>query len=253
MPLFTPFFFPDSIAYKALMKIQDSVVFITGANRGLGLAFAKAALAGGARKVYAAARDPASVTLAGVVPVTLDVTNAAQIEAAVRACGDVTLLINNAGISRRSSLLAADAVKAARAEMETNFYGLWSMSRAFAPVLATNGGGGIVNVLSALTWISFPSVATYSATKSAAWSLSNGLRNELFAQGTQVTSLHVGYMDTDMTEGLTADKVSPDDVARQALAGVDAGHFEVLADATSRGVKQGLVASPPAYASAPGG
>lgn len=235
------------------MKIQDSVVFVTGANRGLGLAFAKAALAAGARKVYAAARDPSSVTLVGVTPITLDVTDATQIKAAVRACGDVTLLINNAGISRRSSLLAADAVEAARAEMETNFYGLWAMSRAFAPVLAANGGGAIVNVLSALTWISFPSVATYSATKSAAWSLSNGLRNELLAQGTQVTSLHVGYMDTDMTEGLTADKASPDDVDRKTLAGVDAGQFEVLADATSRGVKQGLVTNPPAYAGAPGG
>lgn len=235
------------------MKIHDSVVFVTGANRGLGLAFAKAALAAGARKVYAAARDPASVTLAGVVPVTLDVTDAAQIEAAVRACGDVTLLINNAGISRRSSLLAADAFDAARAEMETNFFGLWAMSRGFAPVLAANGGGAIVNVLSALSWISFPSVATYSASKSAAWSLSNGLRNELLAQGTRVTSLHVGYMDTDMTKGLTADKASPDDVAQQTLAGVEAGQFEVLADTTSRGVKQGLVATPPAYAGAPGG
>ncbi|RYY93127.1 MAG: SDR family NAD(P)-dependent oxidoreductase, partial [Comamonadaceae bacterium] len=180
------------------MQIKDSVVFITGANRGLGLAFARAALAAGAKKVYGAARDPASITLAGVTPVALDVTDAAQVEAAAQACTDVTLLVNNAGISRNTNLLGAGAIEAARAELETNFFGVWSVTRAFAPVLARNGGGAVLNVLSALAWTTFPGVATYSTSKSAAWSLSNGLRNELVAQGTQVTSLHVGYMDTDM-------------------------------------------------------
>lgn len=234
------------------MQIKDSVVFVTGANRGLGLAFAKAALAAGARKVYAAARDPASITLAGVHPVALDVTDAAQVEAAARACGDVTLLINNAGISRGASLLGTDAIEAARAELETNLFGPWLLARAFAPVLKAQGGGAMVNVLSALAWVTFPSVATYSVSKSATWSLSNGLRNELRAQGTQVTSLHVGYMDTDMTHGLEAEKSSPADVARLTLEGVEAGLFEVLADEPSRQIKASLSSATPAYAAAPG-
>lgn len=231
------------------MQIKDSVVFVTGANRGLGLAFAQAALAAGARKVYAAARDPASVTLPGVVPVRLDVGNAEQVAAAVRDCGDVTLLVNNAGISMGSSFLASpDAIAAARAEFEVNFFGPWALASAFAPVLKANGGGAIVNVLSALSWVSFPSVATYSASKSAAWSLTNGLRNELRAQGTQVVALHVGYMDTDMTRGLDAPKSSPADVARIALEGVEAGAFEVLADDISKQIKQSLSTATPAYA-----
>lgn len=232
------------------MQLKDSVVFVTGANRGLGLAFAQAALAAGARKVYAAARDPASVTLPGVVPVRLDVGNAEQVAAAVRDCGDVTLLVNNAGISMGSSFLASpDAIAAARAEFEVNFFGPWALASAFAPVLKANGGGAIVNVLSALSWVSFPSVATYSASKSAAWSLTNGLRNELRAQGTQVVALHVGYMDTDMTRGLDAPKSSPADVARVTLEGVEAGAFEVLADDISKQIKQSLSSATPAYAS----
>jgi NAD(P)-dependent dehydrogenase (short-subunit alcohol dehydrogenase family) len=230
------------------MKIQDAVVLVTGANRGLGLAFAKAALALGARKVYAAARDPQSITLEGVVPVALDVTDAAQVAAVARDLRDVTLLVNNAGISRGANLLGEGSVEAARAEFETNFFGPWLLARAFAPVLAANGGGAIVNVLSALAWVTFPGVATYSASKSAAWSLSNGLRNELKAQGTQVTSLHVGYMDTDMARGAQGPKSSPADVARATLQGVEAGLFEVLADEVSRNVKQGLSSDKPPYA-----
>jgi NAD(P)-dependent dehydrogenase (short-subunit alcohol dehydrogenase family) len=232
------------------MKIKDSVVFITGANRGLGLAYARAALAAGAKKVYAAARDPKAIALEGVHAVALDVTKPEQVEAAARACGDVTLLINNAGISRGSGLLSPDAVDAARAELETNFFGPWALSRAFAPVLAKNGGGTIVNVLSALSWVSLPGAATYSTTKSATWSLSNGLRNELRGQGTQVVSVHVAFMDTDMASHVPGDKTSPDDVAKQTFAAVESGLPEVLADAVTRQVKQGFVADPPAYAAA---
>lgn len=233
------------------MQIKDSVVFITGANRGLGLSFARAALAAGAKKVYGAARDASSVTLAGVTPIALDVTKPAQVEAAAKACGDVTLLVNNAGISRGGLLLgSADAFEAARAEFETNFFGMWSVARAFAPVLKANGGGAMVNVLSALSWLSLPSSQTYSASKSAAWSLSNGLRDALREQGTQVTSLHVAFMETDMTAGITGDKASPDDVAALTLDGVEAGQFEVLADAVTRQLKQSLSSETPAYAGA---
>jgi len=230
------------------MNLSHTVVLITGANRGLGRAFAEAALAAGAAKVYAAARDPASIDLPGVVPLRLDVTDPAQVAAAAAECRDVTLLINNAGILRGGSLLATEALAAARAELETNFFGPWLLARAFAPVLAANGGGAVLNVLSALSWVSLPGSATYSASKAAAWALSNGLRQELRAQGTQVTSLHVGYMDTDMVRSVAGPKASPADVARQALQALAAGDFEVLADEVSRQVKQSLSTARPAYA-----
>ena len=229
------------------MKISNSVAFVTGANRGLGLAFAKALLAGGARKVYAGARDPDSITLSGVIPVRLDVSDAATITAAAAAYGDVDLLINNAGIARGSAFLAPDAIEAARAEMETNYFGPLLMSRAFAPILARNGGGAIVNVLSALSWVNFPSSATYSASKSAAWSLTNGLRNELHGQGTQLLGLHVGYMDTDMAARIAAAKSRPEDVVQITLEALEAGRDEVLADEVSQGIKKGLSAEPGVY------
>lgn len=230
------------------MNLSNAVVLITGANRGLGRAFAEAALAAGAAKVYAAARDPASIDLPGVVPLRLDVTDPAQVAAAAAECRDVTVLINNAGILRGGSLLAPDALSAARDELETNFFGPWMLARAFAPVLAAHGGGAVLNVLSALSWATLPGSATYSASKAAAWALSNGLRQELRAQGTQVTSLHVGYMDTDMVRGVAGPKASPADVARQALQGLAAGDFEVLADEITRQVKQSLSTARPAYA-----
>jgi len=233
------------------MQIKDSVVFITGANRGLGLAFARAALGAGARKVYAGARDPSGIALAGVQPVRLDVTDAAQVAAAAAACGDVTLLINNAGISRGGSLLGDDrAFDKAQAEFQTNFFGMWSMARAFAPVLQANGGGAIVNVLSVLSWLSLPNAATYSASKSAAWSLSNGLRNELRAQGTQVVSVHVAFMDTDMAARVPGPKTAPQDVVQQTFAALASGAHEVLADAVTRELKKSLSTDAPAYAAA---
>lgn len=235
------------------MKIQNSVALVTGANRGLGLAFTQALLAGGASKVYAAARDPASVKQAGVVPVRLDVTNAAEVAAAAGDLGDVTLVINNAGIIRGSGFLGEKGVEAVRAELETNFFGPIHVSRAFAPILARNGGGAIVNVLSALSWVAFPSSSTYSASKAAAWAFSNGLRNELRGQGTQVLALHVGYMDTDMVRDVAAPKSKPEDVARQTLEALEAGQSEVLADEVSRRIKQNLSAEPGVYLVPPAG
>ena len=229
------------------MHIKDSIALVTGANRGLGLAFTQALLAGGARKVYAAAREPASVKQPGVQAVRLDVTKPKEIDAAARDFGDVTLLINNAGIASSAGFLSAGGVDTLRAELDTNFFGPLLTSRAFAPVLAKNGGGAIINVLSALSWVSLPNYSTYSATKAAAWSFSNGLRNELRGQGTQVLALHVGYMDTDMVRHVTAPKSKPDDVAKQVLAALEAGKSEVLADDISRGIKQSLSADPGVY------
>lgn len=233
------------------MKIQDSVALVTGANRGLGLAFTRALLAGGARKIYAAARDPAAVKQDGVQAIRLDVTKPDEVEAAARELGDVSLLVNNAGIIRGSGFLGPQGVDAVRAELETNFFGPLLLARAFAPILARNGGGAVVNVLSVLSWVSFPTSSTYSASKAAAWSLSNGLRNELSAQGTQVLSLHVGFMDTDMVRHVAAPKSQPDDVVKQVLAALEAGKAEILADEVSRQVKKGLSADTGIYLSAP--
>lgn len=215
------------------MDIQNSVALVTGANRGLGKAFVQVLLNAGAKKVYAAARDPASITpMDGVIPVKLDVTNAEHISAAARDYGDVNLLINNAGIMQGAGLLDVSSLDAARIEWETMCFGPLALSQAFAPILAANGGGAILNVLSALSWINMPGIATYSSAKSAAWSLTNGLRIELAAQGTQVLGLHVGYMDTDMIRGVEAQKADPHEVARLALEGVQKDEVEVLADST---------------------
>jgi NAD(P)-dependent dehydrogenase (short-subunit alcohol dehydrogenase family) len=222
------------------MKIRDSVAFVTGANRGIGLAFAQELLAGGARKVYAAARQPERITIPGVERVRLDVTNSEDVAAAARQCTDVNLLINNAGIVLWPGFLAPDSVEAARSEMETNYYGPLLLSRAFAPVLAKNGGGAIVNLLSVLSWVAVPSAGTYSASKAAAWALTNWLRTALREQGTQVIGVHAGPVDTDMASELTLPKVAPIFVVRQTLSAVEAGRDEVLADEMTRQVKAGL-------------
>ena len=229
------------------MKLQDAIVLITGANRGIGLAFAEAALARGARKVYAGARRLSSITNPGLVGVQLDVTSDGDVTAAAQHCGDVTLVINNAGIARPGGLLDPSAVEAARAQFETNFYGIVRMTQAFAPVLAKNGGGAFLNVLSAASWINSGAMNAYAASKTAAWSLTNGLRNELRGQGTQVLGLHVGFVDTDLTQQLDVIKVSPQSVVDAAFDALEAGASEVLADDRARMVKRGLTAEPPIY------
>ena len=229
------------------MKIKGSIALVTGANRGLGLAYAKALLAAGARKVYAGARDPSTVTLAGVVPLKLDVTSAEDLAAAVAACGDVDLVINNAGVIGSDGLLNSTGVESLRAILETNLYGVLAVSRAFAPVLAANGGGALVNMLSALSWASLPTSGAYSVSKAAAWSLTNGLRNELREQGTLVVGVHAGYIDTDMVKDVDSPKSRPEDIAQAVLTGIEAGDQEVLADDTSRQVKAGLTQQQPMY------
>lgn len=231
------------------MQIKDSVVLITGANRGLGLALVHALIAAGARKVYAAARNPDSIQIPGVTAIKLDVTSPTDIAAAAEACDDVSILINNAGIldHQGAHLLTEDSSGALSRELATNVFGPLHLAQAFAPILARNGGGAILNILSVLSWISVPGAATYSISKAAAWSMTNGLRHELQAQGTQVTGLHVAYMDTDMAHGVTSAKTSPQDVAQQALAALEAGQPEVLADETSRHVRAGLSAQQAAY------
>jgi NAD(P)-dependent dehydrogenase (short-subunit alcohol dehydrogenase family) len=229
------------------MKLQDAIVLITGANRGIGLAFAEAALARGARKVYAGARSPSSITTPGLVPVKLDVTSDQDVAAAARIYSDATLIVNNAGIARPGGLLKSEASEAARAQFDTNVFGILRMTQAFAPVLAKNGGGAFLNVLSAASWINSGAMTAYAVSKAAAWSLTNGLRNELRQQGTQVLGLHVGFVETDLTRGLDVVKVSPQSVVNAAFDALEAGASEVLADERARTVKRGLTAEPPIY------
>lgn len=225
------------------MKIHGSTALVTGANRGLGAALVQALLEAGATKVYAAARDPSRVVAApGVVPLQLDVTNPEDIAAAVRQAGDVDLLINNAGImGGERDILSAASLGAMRREFETNVVAPLALVQAFAPQLAARRGA-LVNVLSVLSWISLTGAETYSASKAAAWSLSNGLRHVLRERDVQLVSVHVGYMDTDMTRALPVEKADPRAVARATLAAVDAGEVEVLADALSGQVKHALSA-----------
>lgn len=230
------------------MNIQNSVALVTGANRGLGLAYAKALLAAGARKVYAGARDPSTVTLPGVIPVKLDVTNPQDVAAAAALCSDANLVINNAGITGGALLLdAADGETTLRRLLETNLHGIHAMAVAFAPVLKANGGGALVNMLSALSWLSLDSTSAYSVSKAAAWALTNSLRNELRAQGTQVLAVHAGYIDTDMVSHIDAPKSRPADIAARTLEALAKGELEVLADETSRQVKAGFGATPAVY------
>ena len=230
------------------MKIQGPVALVTGANRGLGSAFVRALLAGGASKVYAAARDPASITQPGVVPVKLDVTHPEQVAALARELRDLTLLVNNAGIFEPGPLLAPDAIEALRRQIETNAIGPLRLVQAFAPVLAANGGGAIVNMLSVLSWLTLPHVSgAYSASKASAWALSNALRQELKAQRIELLSVHAAFIDTDMARGVPGQKTSPDDIARLAFEALEAGQPEALVDETTRNVHAGLGAKPAPY------
>lgn len=223
-----------------MTKLLSAVALVTGANRGLGHAFTRALLARGAARVYAGVRDPASVTDRDVQPLRLDVTNPDDVAAAAAACGDVTVLVNNAGVSRGRSLLGAPSLDDARAELEVNYFGTLAMSRAFAPVLARNGGGTLVNVLSVLSFMSLPAIGSYSASKAAAWSMTNGLRVELAGQGTRVVAVHAGFIDTDMAARVTAPKISPEDVVTQVLDAIESEAEEVLADEVSRNTKAAL-------------
>ncbi|QJR12104.1 3-oxoacyl-[acyl-carrier-protein] reductase FabG [Usitatibacter rugosus] len=230
------------------MKIENAVAFVTGANRGIGLVFTQELLARGVRKVYAAAREPATIAAQrGVEAVRLDVTRPDEAAAAVARAGDVTLLVNNAGVAHQGGFLTPGSEALAHRMLEVNFFGMLRMSRAFAPVLAANGGGALLNVLSIASWVNGGQLAAYAASKSAAWSLTNALRHELRPEGTQVLALHMAYVDTDMVRGIDEPKTSALEIVQYALDGLEAGLDEVLADERTRLVKQGLTAPRPSY------
>src|SRR6266516_5409074 len=173
------------------MKIQDSTVLVTGANRGIGKAFADELLDRGAAKVYAAVRDVSTVTDPRLVPIQLDVTKPDRVAAVARELDDVDVVVNNAGVLHVGIPLSA-SLDVARLELETNYLSLVSMTRAFAPVLERNGGGAFVNVLSVFSWVATPLLSTYSASKAAAWSFTNAARIELWRHGIEVVGVHAG-------------------------------------------------------------
>ncbi len=173
-------------------------------------------------------------------PFELDITNAEQIAAAASRCGDVAILINNAGIAAFTPLLGAPSMDNARHEMETNYFGTLAMCRAFAPVLGRNGGGALVNILSVTSWFNAPVQGSYCASKAAAWSLTKAARFELRAQGTLVVGVYAGYIDTGMTAGLTLPKSSPADIAAHVIAGIESNTEEILADERAHSVHAAL-------------
>ena len=212
------------------MELQNITALVTGANRGLGREFVQHLLAAGATRVYAAARDPAGLQdlvqawPGRVQPVLLDITRADQIEAARTLCGDVGLLVNNAGVNRGRGFIAADTLEHAQAEMATNYLGTLAMCRAFAPQL---GSGAIVNVLSILAKVTLPAMGSLCASKAAALRMTEGVRAELAAQGTHVLAVMTGAIDTDMSRDFQGPKSSPAEVVAAALAGLQQGDEEV--------------------------
>ena len=219
-----------------MSTIQNKTILVTGANRGIGRALVEEALRRGAKRVYAAARNTAALkelveaSDGKVVAVPLDVTNEAQIQAAAKIAADTQILVNNAGIAIYTGIISAADSTSARAQMEVNYFGLMNMTRAFAPILAKNGGGIVVNISSIGGLVGIPAMGTYGASKAAIHSLTQSVRGELSAQGTHVIGVYPGPIDTDMTAGLPFDKETPQQVAREILKGIESGAEEVYPD-----------------------
>jgi NAD(P)-dependent dehydrogenase (short-subunit alcohol dehydrogenase family) len=219
------------------MHLEGSVVLVTGANGGLGREFVRQSLERGASKVYAAARRPADWSDERVVPLVLDVTDPASVDAAAGVATDVTVVVNNAGITGAGSLLTSP-LEEIRATYETNLFGPLAVVRTFAPTLAAAGGGAVVDIHSVLSWLAF--AGSYSPSKAAFWGLTNALRLELAGQGTQVVGAHLGYTDTPMIADLDVPKADPVDVVARILDALASGADEALADDTSTFVRAGL-------------
>ena len=230
------------------MKIEGATIFVTGANRGIGLAFAREALVMGAVKVYAGMRKTGGFSEPGMIPVQIDVTNPESIRHAAAQCGDVSILVNNAGIVELVSDALDDRVEAVtRTMMEVNFFGIVRVTQAFAPVLATKPQSAVLNVLSDVSWKATSILTPYSASKAAAWSYTNHARIALKEQNTAVVGLHVGFVDTDLTAGVDVPKSNPRDVARKSYDVLEAGGAEVLADEGTVKLKASLSAARPEY------
>lgn len=228
------------------MDIAGSVALVTGSNRGIGRRFVEQLLERGASRVYATARRPELVDVPGVEVLPLDITDEASVAAAAAAATDVTLLVNNAGIATQGSLVTGDLTDARR-EMDTHLWGTLGMVRAFAPVIERNGGGAIVNVLSALSWFAHPGSGGYASAKAAEWNMTNAVRLELAGKGVSVQGLHLGAADTDLMAGYEGPMVDPADVARASLDGVERDAAEVVVDDWSALVKASLAHAPEGF------
>ncbi|MEU3958010.1 SDR family oxidoreductase [Streptomyces achromogenes] len=220
-----------------MTAIEDSVALVTGGQRGIGKALVEHLLARGARKVYATAREPRPSDDPRIEPVFLDVTHNHSVTDLAEQAPDVDLVINNAGVLHPAPLLTGDLAKVF-ATFDTNVYGPLRVAQAFAPVLARNGGGALVNIHSFLSWAA--GSGAYGASKAALWSLTNTLRIELAGQHTQVVGVHLGFADTDMVAAIPTEKIAPADVARAVLDGVANGESEVLVDEVTRMFKAAL-------------
>jgi NAD(P)-dependent dehydrogenase (short-subunit alcohol dehydrogenase family) len=220
-------------------KLDGAVVFVTGANGGLGEEFVSQSLQRGAVKVYATARSPRQWGDPRIVPLFLDVTDPESVAQAVKNAADTTIVINNAGVTRRGPLAEARMTDV-RAIFETNFFGALNVAQAFAPVLEFNRNGALLNVLSVLSWLG--SGNAYSASKAALWSATNSLRLELAPRGILVSGLHLGFTATPMTKGIDTPMNDAADVVRAALNGLEEGDYEILADDLSVTTKANLAA-----------
>lgn len=221
-----------------MTSLNNAVVFVTGANGGLGREFVKQFLERGASKVYASARTPREWNDSRIVPIVLDVTSDESVAAAAAAAGDTTIVINNAGAYRADDTITGGELSDIRDMFETNFFGAVRVGRAFAPILGRNGGGALLDVHSALSW--WGVAGAYSAAKAALWSATNSFRIELAGQGTHVEGLHLGYTDTPMIADIDAPKNDPADVVRVGIDGIENNEYEVLADEASINIKAGL-------------
>lgn len=236
------------------MDIANSTVFITGANRGLGLAFAREARRRGAAKIYAGMRNTAGFNEPDIIPVRIDVTDKASIAAAAGLAADTTLLINNAGIAELiDGPLSGYVEEQSQRLFDVNYHGVVRVTRAFEPILSAQPQAAIINVLSDIVWLPRPILTPYAASKAAAWSYTNQLRFHLREKGIQVLGLHVGFVDTDLTDGIDVPKASPQDVVRQTYDALAAGRSEVMADRGTTVLKSTLSADVPGYITPPEG
>lgn len=220
-----------------MVAVSGKTVLVTGGRRGIGSALVDEVLSRGAAKVYSTAREQYSDSRAGVVSVPLEVRDERSVAALAAIAADVDIVVNNAGILLPGSLLTGD-FDDITTTFDINTLGPLRVIRTLAPILAANGGGALVNVHSALSWVG--GSGAYGASKAAIWSLSNSLRLELRAQGTQVLGVHVGFVDTEMVSDVSLPKTAPGDVAATVIDALEAGAHEVLVDEVSAAVKAQL-------------
>jgi len=220
--------------------IKDSIVFITGATGAIATALIAELLARGAARIYAGARDVSGLAATDrIIPVKLDVTSDDDVAKAAALAGDVTLLINNAGVNHNTAFLLADDLSLAREEIEVNYLAPLRVTRAFAPALVRNQGA-VVNLLTILARVSLPFMGSYCASKAAALSLTQGLRADLGSKGVRIVAALPGAIDTRMTAVLSIPKMSTTDAAREILDGYEAGEEDIYVGDMAKGLAAGL-------------